>query len=211
MFRDRRLSNESIASGNNYDWESFHHTYCLARSPLTKPIINENSLGSLVIIPLITEGTRESFDFIDLTNALTIGVVIGDTGIIAVFGDAHSTLDMLKENIFDKLNGSLSQPQFRELVAHFACCHLHLLESPKFMTLRNPVDDKEPPVIWGFPPKGFPDFEEYCPEILGAIMDLLLGDIMERNVSIPNYREQLIKGKVSFIFDNDGEFIKNDA
>lgn len=52
-----------------------------------------------------------------------------------------------------------------------------------------------------------PTFHEYRPEILGGLMEMLLGEIMERKVNVNDYWETLRKGGLSFIFNDDGSII----
>jgi len=54
-----------------------------------------------------------------------------------------------------------------------------------------------------------PEFEEYKPQVFGEIMEIFLGEMMEGKVEIANFRHRLKRGEVSFLFDNNGKFIKN--
>ncbi len=207
MHLNRKMPDDSIAKAVKYDWESFHHIYCLSRSPFTKASIHIDSLGSLLVVPLDMLQTREAFDFIDLSSCLTLGVAIGDVGLIVAFGDGGAVLDALKDRVLNRIDGALTLPQFRELVAHFGCCHLHLRNSPKFMTLTD-LQNKSSIIVCQYPDEP-PQFEEYQPIVFGGIMDLLLGEIMESKVVIRDFKEKLLKGELSFLFDDQGKFINN--
>ncbi len=208
MNLDKRKPMGSIAKEVGYNWESFHHIYCISCLPFTRANVHANSLGSLIIIPILEPHEREAFDFVDLSLALTIGVRIGDVGLIAVFGDCGAVLTKLQDLIIHKIDGPLNLPQFRELVVHFGCCNMHLKNTPKFATLS---DWTGPEIIAIACVKRdeTPEFEEYQPQVFGEIMEMFLGEMMEGKVKIENFRHRLKRGEVSFLFDDNGKFIKN--
>lgn len=206
MHRDYRESSSSIAHELEYDREVFHHTYCLARSPYTKAQIQEDALGSFLLFPVNESGTRENFDYIDLSHALTFGVVIGDVGMISVFGDAGAILGALQDSIIHRLNGALNHNQFRELVSHFACCRIHLKDNPKFMTWY----DGENSLILCSTPDFSPEYEDYNPLVLGGFMESLIWPGIS-HVAPEEYREKLRSGQITYLFNENGGFRDHEA
>lgn len=203
MFLDHRKTNESIAEGGEYQWEIFHHTYCISRIPFTKVKFDNYALGSLLVVKLNTNDVDGQFDFIDLTNTYTLGLVIGDIGVIAVFGDAGSVRVGIQELIIDRIEAPLSSAQFRELVAHFSCCSMHMKNHPTFMTIVDSDDHNEVEIVTTLPDCE-PEFHPSEPRVLGALMDQLLGKYVEIDL-----REDLAKGELSFLFDSNGDFIRD--
>ena len=197
MHRDTRESSSFIASELEYDRESFHHTYCLARSPYTKAQIQEDALGSFLLFPVEESTTRENFDFIDIAHARTLGIVIGDVGMISVFGDGGAILGALQESIIQRLDGPLNHNQFRELVLHFACCRTHLKVNPKFMTLY----DGENTQILCSTPDFTPEYEDYNPLVLGGLMESFIWPSIS-HVAPMEYRDKLRSGQITYLFDS---------
>jgi hypothetical protein len=207
--RDKRIVCGSIANDLEYDWAEMHHTYCLARKFFCDANIDHDALGSLGIFSIISDDNeREPFDLWDVTFANTFGIRIGNIGLIACFGDGGAVLYKLNQLFLQKLEGKLSFPQFRELIAHFASCNLHLKNPPLFSTLTN-TNSKEVSIICTKRDQK-PIFHEYQPEVLGGLMYISLYHLMKNKVNIPDFAKRLKKGEASFLFANDGSFIKND-
>jgi len=202
MFLDHRKTNESIAEGGEYQWEIFHHTYCISRIPFTKAKFDNYALGSLIVVKLNTNDVDDQFDFLDLTNAYTVGLVVGDIGVIAVFGDAGSVRAGIQELILDRIDAPLSSVQFRELVAHFSCCSMHIKNHPTFMTILDSDNHSEVKMVTTLPNCG-PEFFPPDPKVLGALMNRLLGNYIKKDL-----REDLTRGELSFLFDSNGDFIR---
>lgn len=204
--RDLRVAGRTIAEELEYDWGDLHHIYCLARSPYTKAGIHPDALGSLAIVPIFSDFEREPFDFIDLTAARTIGIRIGEVGVVAVFGDGGAVLDQMNQRILQKISGPLGFAQFRELVANFACCSLHHKNPPLYASFPNMFG----PETIGIACAGrdsHPEFEEFEPSILGGLLDRLLYHSMKDVTDTPDFRAKLRDGSATFLFDDEGNFV----
>ena len=206
MHRDHSESNSSIAHELDYNREAFHHAYCLARSPYTKAQIQKDALGSFILFPVEESTTRENFDFIDASYALTLGIIIGDVGMISVFGDAGAVLGALQERIIQRLNGSLNHNQFRELVSQFACCRIHLKDNPRFMTVSNGKHS----LILCSTPNFSPEYEDYNPLVLGGFMERFIWPSISHFAPM-EFREKLRTGQITYLFDENGKFRGHDA
>lgn len=197
-----KSGNESIAEGVGYDWDIFHHTYCISRIPFTKSSYDDSALGSLIVVKINEDGIEDHFDFFDITRAHTIGLVIQGVGIIAVFGDAGVVRHAIETQIVDRIEGPVSHPQFRELVAHFSSCALHLKTHPNFMTITSRSNHDELKIVTTMPER-WPEFEVFERRLLGSLMTFMLHDFIDENEL-----EDLASGELSFLFDGDGKFIK---
>ncbi|OOE41781.1 hypothetical protein BZG00_02100 [Salinivibrio kushneri] len=206
MHLDRRIEYSSIADGVGYNWESFHHVYCLSRIPYTQASLDEFCIGSFFVIPVDSRDTVQQYDYMDISFANTSGIIINGIGIIAVFGDAGAVINQLNKTVIEKLIGPVTSIQFRELVANFACCHLHLKNSPIYSTLTD-VSGVNPPQIVCKLTDSEPEFDTYDPNVFGALMDMLVGDVLDGKVNEDDFREKLRAGTLSILFDSHGHVI----
>ena len=206
MCLDRRVEYSSIAQGVGYKWESFHHVYCLSRVPYTQTTLEQNCVGSFFIVPVESIDAKKEFDYMDVSYANTSGVIIGGIGIITVFGDAGALCNEIQPTVINKLSGSVTNMQFRELVAHFACCSLHLKNNPKHSTISGSSGAQPPRMICTLL-NSKPEFENYNDLVFGSLMDMLLGDLLDGKVAVPEFREKLKAGPLSILFDSSGKVI----
>ena len=206
MYLDRRVEYSSIAKGVGYEWESFHHVYCLSRVPYTQATLEQNCVGSFFIVPVESIDAEKEFDYMDVSYANTSGVIIGGIGIITVFGDAGAVYNQIQPTVINKLSGSVTNMQFRELVAHFACCSLHLKNNPKHSTISDSSGVQPPRMICTLLNSN-PEFENYNDLVFGSLMDMLLGDLLDGKVALPDFREKFKSGQLSILFDSSGQVI----
>ncbi|MGA8740958.1 MAG: hypothetical protein WB561_07205 [Terracidiphilus sp.] len=127
---DRRKGDLKI--GELHSWEELHHLHCVARSFYSRARMAPEVLGSLVVLPAKVKPHFEGFDFIDLTAAQTMLLVMGDIAIIAVFNDSQSALTIESEVNLPKIGGPLSPVQLRELAARFASVNLKVEPRARF-------------------------------------------------------------------------------
>ena len=206
--RDHRENTESIAKELEYDWGLMHHIYCLARASFSEAIIQPEALGSLCIFSLkVDPDAREHFDIGSITFANTFSIRIGDVGIIACFGDGGAVQSKLHQLFLNRIEGKLKFFQFRELLAHFACCRFHLKNPPYFSSLFD-IDKSEVTIVCTQIDEE-PDFHKIDHSILGKLMKLVLYDSPKDFVEIPNYEQRLLDGDVGFLFDENGVFISH--
>lgn len=108
--------------------------------------------------------------------------------------------------VISKLGSSVTSIQFRELVAHFACCSVHMKNSPKHSTLTD-TSGAQPPRMICKVLDSKPEFETYNALVFGSIMDLLIGELLNGKVAVLDFREKLKAGQLSTLFDSSGELI----
>ncbi|HHC6471091.1 TPA: hypothetical protein ACN359_004516 [Vibrio parahaemolyticus] len=206
MYLNKNLEHKSIAEGVGYEWEIFHHIYCLSRVPYTKSNLDSNCIGSLFFIEIDNVDNEKDFDYMDVSFANTSGIIVNNVGVIAVFGDAGAVENQLRYSVLPKLGQTVTSMQFRELVANFACCNLHLKNPPNHSTISDESGIHPPTMICKLNGSK-PDFESYKQDVFGNIMDMLLGELLDGKVAMDNFRERLRKGEVSILFDSSGELI----
>ena len=80
---------------DQYDWNSFHHIHCVARSFYTKPELSKNVIGSLLILPTKTSKHYESYDYRDLYYAKTMFIQLGEIAFITVLNDSCASLSFV--------------------------------------------------------------------------------------------------------------------
>ncbi|MAI65167.1 MAG: hypothetical protein CL600_09875 [Alteromonas sp.] len=210
MSRDRRRPMSTLAESLEYDWSRFLHTYSMCRSLYTNATYTSHCIGSIFVTHVDSRGIEKNFDYFDVSYAQTAGILIDDIGIIVVFDDAGAVSEALDKPLLSKLNDSVTSIQLRELTARFACCNLHIKNPPNFSTYLSPFKSRTQTYINCSFTEPAPTFHEYRPEILGGLMEMLLGGLMEGKVNVKDYWETLRKGHLSFIFDNDGNIISPD-
>jgi hypothetical protein len=206
MQLDRRVKYSSIAEAVGYQWENFHHVYCLSRVPYTQVSLDQYCVGSFFFVPVESIDPEKEFDYMDISYANTVGVIIGGIGIIAVFGDAGAVYNQIEPTVINKLGNSVTSMQFRELVAHFACCSLHIKNSPKHSTLMDTSGAQPPSMICQLLDSK-PEFETYNALVFGGLMDMLIGELLDGKVAVLDFREKLKAGQLSLLFDSSGEVI----
>ena len=199
---DHRSGNEAIA--DEYNWKIFHHLHALARSFYIDATINPEAFGSMICMPMKDIEGEEKFDLADLSLAQTLFIRIDDIAIYTVFDDSCASMHGL-QNLIENINGAISRPQARELAARLACCNLDLVNRPEFFTQ---VINGSSIVIGGVH-EDTPIFPDTNSENLGPMMERILGDYVQHITNRPTHENMnlLRSGRLSFLFDDDGNFI----
>lgn len=83
--RDPRMGGGYV--GDRYDWATFHHVYCVARSVLTGAEIAPAVFGTLMILPVDTDAGAEPYDYIDDSLHKVVYMRLGDLAFLAVLND----------------------------------------------------------------------------------------------------------------------------
>jgi hypothetical protein len=128
--RDPRKGNVKIAE--LHSWEELHHLHCVVRSFYSGAKLDQNVLGSLFVFPAKVRPHLEGFDFVDLTAAQTMLLSVGDVAIIAVLNDSQAVMNLMYEELNQKIQGALSPLQLRELTSKFAAINLQFEPRPQF-------------------------------------------------------------------------------
>lgn len=198
MFLNQNQSNEKISEYLPYKWEHFHHIYSLSRIPFNRSTYDLDCIGSFHFTRILVDDIKGTYDYVDVTWAHTIGVIVGDVGVIAVFGDASAVRYNLRPTL-EKITGPLAPIQFRELVASFAHCSLHLKNTPKHSTASD-LSLEHPPHMICKIPIGFPCFEQYNQKVYGQLMEMCVRPLSDKT------DPTLFDGSETFLFNDKGEF-----
>jgi hypothetical protein len=127
----------------------------------------------------------------------------------ALFDDACAVLHGLGP-LTAKIEGPLNFAQVREMAAHIACCNMHLENRPQFFTR---VEDGDPPrVTIEGKHEASPAFATRDRKLFGAFMQRVLGELLPKlhvpGRSVEELSALLRAGSLSFMFDDDGKFIR---
>jgi hypothetical protein len=203
---DVRRGAEKIS--DKFSWADLHHIHCIARSFHTGATINPKALGSFFLLPVKAFDGDEEFDFRDLTFAQTMLLRLGEIAFIVVLNDSCAAWNILRESL-NRIEGPLSLLQLREFMALAASFNVRLKERPVFYTSTNsPGSDLE--ITADLPPSL--EFEPYEPSEFGKLLYFNVEDIVpafSRMQDIEQIKEHIRGGRWTFLFDKEGNFIKN--
>jgi hypothetical protein len=202
--RDRRIDSGYLA--DNYYWEDIHHIHCVARSHYSKAKLDSNVYGTVLIFPNIVNDEFGGFDYIDSHSGKGVMLQLSEFSIIAVLNDSCAGYTFFKERL-EKIDGSLSPFQLREIVAHMNFINLHLKERPIFYSSIKANGEYN---IKADLPKILQLVEEEerivtAGKFLRYYVEHMIGDI-ENKEQILN---EIESGKRNYLFNEKGEFIKH--
>lgn len=200
---DPDARNESAQIGEIYDWGGLHHIHSVARAAHSGATINEVVLGTTFVTEMKLGG--EPFDFGSLSEYSTIMVRIGRLGIASVLNDCGYVGSIVDEYL-SGISGPLSAIQLREVAARLAYGNQLLKHRPVFWT----EADGDALSIRAKPPASG-DRDEVNSEELGRLIAFSCGPLL-LNSKTPGAEEklrQLERGKIQFLYDDDGTFIRD--
>lgn len=201
---DHRLGDDPISA--DYTWEHMHHLHAVARAFHIGATVKREAVGSLFVFPIDAEPT--AFDLITFTDAQTMLLQLGRTGMIAVFDDSCAALNRVMW-IIEKITSPLSTFQARDLAAHFAMANLDLLNRPRFWTRISP-DRKD--VVIGGTTDNIPLFRPYDQALFGSLISAAIGALPAvTGMDAVRARAALLAGEMNFLLDAGGEFVADHA
>ncbi|MCI5145470.1 MAG: hypothetical protein D3923_08035 [Candidatus Electrothrix sp. AR3] len=195
MTLDRSKCDDTMV-GDEYDWESIHHIYSLARSIYVNAQIDKSAFSSLFILPIDTFG-NEHFDYCDLYPTKSILLQYNDIALIANLNDGCAALAVFEDE-FKRIKFPISGFQVREFFARVSYINTLLESETKFVTQINSANPSG--IIKGHPPS-----EIICkdgnPSEFGLFFYALIKEILDNITEIDSEKHQLIKeGKWTFLF-----------
>lgn len=204
MHLDRRKGNAPISA--DYIWENMHHLHAVARAFHIGAEVRPEAAGSMFVFPV--DAGDSDFDLLTFTEAQTLYLQLGQTGMIAVFDDSCAATNRVAW-ILEKITGPVSPVQARELTAHFALASMDLINRPNFWTYVSP-DRKQ--VMIGGTTDAVPLFPKFDRAAFGHMMagafptpPRVVGKTPEEVVA------GIAAGEISFLFDDKNEFIRDHA
>lgn len=137
--RDHRKGDMKI--GELHSWDELHHLHCVVRSFYSGARLDQEVLGSLLVLPAKVRPHFEGFDFIDLSMAQTMLLCMGDVAVIAVFNDSQGAMSVALEDFQRMIGGFLSPLQLRELAATLAYINLQVEPRARFFSEINALTE----------------------------------------------------------------------
>jgi hypothetical protein len=195
----------AISEELQYDWSGLHYLHTLVRCFTTGAEININALGSFLAIRVQQQAPEDTFDFGDLYAAQSIMLRMGDFAFLAAFNDGGSAVQFLKQKL-QRVTGSVSNIQLRELAAELAFLNAHLKERPELQSsfdLRGERHRIEGRPVW-------PELVPLDYAVRGKLMHYLfrgqLGKMKSPKFSNQELEAQMLAGRLTFLFDENGNF-----
>lgn len=191
--------NEDFSIGQTYDWQSLHHSQCMARAPVVGAKYGYGSIGTLMVREAWTP-KRGRYDYCDFSFAYSSMMQLDDMAIFAVMNDSKMCEQVLDSD-FGRL-GKLSPLQTRELVTVVADTNRRISPRPVYRTTLGLNGERT--ILAEVPEK----FNLAAPndELSGQMLAHLVNDMPLE----PSLLEEVKKGKGSFVYREDGSFIEHD-
>lgn len=204
MHLDRRMGDEPISA--DYTWEHMHHLHAVARAFHIGATIERKAFGSMFVFAM--DAGAQEFDLLTFTEAQTLYVQLGSTGMIAVFDDSCAAMNRVMW-IVEKISGRVSTFQARELAVHFAMANLDLENRPAFFT-RISADRSN--VAIGGRTDEQPIFRPYDQALFGHLMQAAFPSLPEVvGFDRAEAAKRLADGNMNFLLDGNGEFVRDHA
>ena len=202
---DTRKGDEPISS--DYDWGLLHHIHCMIRAIQTGITISEECFGTTYVLPAKSAEHLASYDYRDVYSANTILLRIDDIAFLAVLDDSCFAMNLFSKH-FDRLTGSLSPIQLREVLSHLTLLNTKLKYRPSYHT-KLEASTGEVFIAAELPPSI--EIEEHTREELGAILYANVSEYVDKMPSPDtNFtKENVLNGSYHFLFDENGKFMSN--
>jgi hypothetical protein len=203
--RDHRQEDYTLF--DTYNWKELHHIHCVARSFYTGCKIDPKVMGSFLTISAKIDSSYQDFDYLDLHDSKTMLVRVSDICFITVLNDSGASLVAFR-NYLERFYGGMSPLQLREVVAHLAFINLHLKNRPEFFTK---VDLHRGQHLMSSKSNDFVELSDYEQSEFGEILNFCCKEILSAcdDKNIEQIKDQVKQGKLTFLFDEEGNFITN--
>lgn len=202
---DARQGDGKIADA--YDWTLLHQLHSIVRCFCVSCAIDTGALGSFLVLQIEQTPGFDRFDFGDLYAAQTMMLRLDDLGLITVFNDACGVQSFYLERL-ERMTGPLSEVQFREVMVEMAFLNLHLKNRPYFDVSLDLMKEKQSITVT-LPKLELADLQM---PLRGALFQQAFKDglpDMALGRSPEDVAEMIKAGKLTFLFDDQGQFIKS--
>jgi hypothetical protein len=164
-------------------------------------------LGTLFVLPAKIADHYGGYDYRDIYAANTVLLRIGEIAFIAVLDDSCAALNCFKGH-YERIDGPLSPLQLREFLSHLTLLNCKLKYRPQYIT-KVDANAGEVTIIAELPENM--ELEKHTPSEYGEI---LYGNVSEFIKVMDDQRlnsniENIRAGNFNFLFDENGEFMKN--
>jgi hypothetical protein len=205
---DMRKGVTPIAEELQYDWSGLHYLHTLTRCFTTDAEISTTALGSFFAIRVQQQVPEDVFDFGDLYAAQSIMLRMGDFAFLAAFNDGGGAVEFLKLKL-QRITGPISSIQLRELAAELAFLNVHLKEHHELQSsfsLQRERHRIEGKLV-------SPELTTLDYSVRGKLMHFIfrnsLGKMKSHKFSDTELEAEMLAGRLTFLFDENGEFIKD--
>lgn len=195
MTLDRSKNDDSMI-GDQYEWESMHHIYSVARSIYVNAQLDNSALSSLYILP-VNSMDQDIYDYCDLYPSKSIFIQHNDVVIIGILNDGCACSTVFYDEI-KSIDYPLIGFQTIEFFARLSYINLLLENRTSFTTQ---INSKYPRgFISGEPPDKIV-CNDGDPEEFGEFYYTLIKDGLNKVPEITEETHELIKqGKWTFLF-----------
>jgi hypothetical protein len=201
------MRNGDAKLGDGHDWELLHHLHCVVRSFYTGCYVEREAVGSFLSIPVRAPASRDLFDFADLFAAQTLMMRLDDVAMFAVFDDSGGAMSIFWQKL-RKINGPVSEMQLREIMVELAYINRHLKERPTFHSELDLVRE-ECRIVATRPVLQLSKMDRRVRgELLHYAVDFALPQLNVVGRSREEVLASIKAGTFSFLFNDNGEFIK---
>lgn len=202
MHLDQRKSKGPISA--EYVWEHMHHLHAVARAFHIGAEVEPKARGSMFVFPV--DGGDGDFDLHTSTEAQTLYLQLGRTGMIAVFDDSCAAMNRIR-GLLEMIAGPVSPPQAREIAVHFAMANLDLQNRPQYWTY---VWPGRKGVTIGGTTDAAPVFSDVDSEFFGHLMQGAFPKLPPvHGMDAEEAASRLAAGQLRFLLDADGNFIRD--
>jgi hypothetical protein len=196
---DRRIKDGTIA--DRLDWEFFHHVHCIARAHFTGAAIDTRVIGSVFVLPALSDSIHGTFDFGDLHPYQALMIRINEIAIVAVLDDSGACCSA-KPKFLRDTKGKLGGTQLREILTRVAYMNALLKQRPRF---HSSIEESKYRISVDLPPRV--EFEPACETDFGALMYNSIHSLIDFDANDPSLADNIRSGRWTCLVDEQGEFI----
>lgn len=196
---DRRVDGGNIAE--RFDWNLLHHIHCISRSHFTGAAIDNRVIGSVFILPAISDEFHGSFDFLDLHPAQSIMIRINEIAVVAVLDDSCACYSA-QPAFLNLIKGKLGGTQLREILARVGYMNLLLKNRPLF---NSTIEDNSYKISVDLP--DLVEFEPAIEQDFGKLMYNAIHSLKTFDDKDAMLAENVRSGRWTCLIDDNGMFI----
>ena len=108
------------------DWVDLHHIYCVARTPYSGAGLNQNVLGTILLLPVADDNYREEFHFTSVHQSQTIFMRFGDIALLANLSDSGGSMETIYKYVLPQEQKSFLLVEIMEIGAELAVTSLQI-------------------------------------------------------------------------------------
>ena len=196
---------ESPLISDSYDWEELHNIHCISRSFYTGAKLDASTLGTFFFFPAHVSDQIDQFDYFDLYTHRAVCFRFRDKCIVSVLNDSCACYSLESSRLFSKIKGPLYPLQIRELMTRLAYLNLLIKQRPQF---QSDFEDQSYRISATHP--NSIEVEDWDQTTYGKLLYKTCAPLLDlcSNSDIEEIKDQVLNGTYTFLFNEDGDFIK---